>query len=307
MKDAEAVNALLDPFMKNRNWEARPVDRGISWSPKPPAEEVFTPRYIELVRLDISRTFDEQFGGYGNPEKSFSPKKAPVNTLRFLLETSLLLGKEDYLEPVELTLQNMIGSGRYYYQGFPEESVSRTWLRMAGENTLFTNMGLLELYLKAFKYTGKDRYMETVYRLQEDTEHFQDIFLRKGFSGAFYSAQRALTPPDEMRGLEEGPMIQSLLTPSVAQAIESYYLLTELTDEKQWKKAAEKATDFLLTEMVQPDGRTLYSLDRDGPGKDTIFSAYPNVADALLETYQQTSEQRYLNMAITVMEAAQLL
>jgi len=58
MKDAEAVNALLDPFMKNRNWEARPVDRGISWSPKPPAEEVFTPRYIELVRLDISRTFD---------------------------------------------------------------------------------------------------------------------------------------------------------------------------------------------------------------------------------------------------------
>jgi len=266
--------------------------------------DLFTNDFVRIILRNIAGRYDEPFGGYGDAEKRYSGKRPEVHTLRLLLLAAELWKDRTLLEPLSHTLRRMV-SGSFYQQGFGEVADSRDWNRLRDESTLVTNMALMEIYLRAYEATGENFFMEIVYRTMDDTVDFQDIFLRKGFGGAFYSARRAMVPSDFDRGLSRGPLIQSLITPWSARAIQSYFLMSEATRDPRWQERGLKALDFLGTEMVGSNSRVAYSLDRDAPGVDTIFAAQPALAEALLEALQRTSERRYLEQAERLMQAAQ--
>lgn len=278
--------------------EAKPLEL------KAAKADVFTKDFVRIILRNINSRYDAAFGGYGDAARRYSGKRPEVHTLRLLLLAAELWKDRTLLEPLSQTLRRMV-SGSFYQQGFGEVADSRDWNRLRDESTLVTNMALMEIYLRAYEATGENFFMEIVYRTMDDTVDFQDIFLRKGFGGAFYSARRATVPSDFDRGLSQGPLIQSLVTPWSARAIQSYFLMSEATRDPRWQERGLKALDFLVTEMVGSNSRVAYSLDRDAPGVDTIFAAQPALAEALLEASQRTSERRYLEQAERLMQAAQ--
>jgi uncharacterized protein YyaL (SSP411 family) len=99
-------------------------------------------------------------------------------------------------------------------------------------------------------------------------------------------------------------MVQTLIMPWDCQAIRAYYLLTGMTQEPKWARLADKALDFMRTEMVHASGRAAYSLDRTGPGEDTLFAAHPALALTLLEAFQRTSNRELLDQAAALMKTA---
>lgn len=274
------------------------------WKAKEAKADPFGEDYARIILRNLALRHDDRFGGYGDPSSGYSPKRPHPEALRLLLTASQLLKDSALVTPLDRTLKGMAG-GSFYQQGFGEVSDTRDWNRLRDEKTLGTNMALLDLYLRTFKATRDNRFMELAYQILEDTAGFQDMFLRKGFSGAFYSAQRAMVPRDVERGLKEGPMIQSLITPWVCQAIESYLLAAEVTGESRWQKLGERALEFLLTEMIHSNGRVAYSLDRQALGDDHLFAAHSALAGTLVEAFQRTSDRRYLEQAESLMRLAE--
>lgn len=263
---------------------------------------VFGDDYVRSILKAIDSRYDPEEGGFGDPDKFYQPKTPGVDNLRLHLLAAQLWREPALLIPVSVTLEKMFRGRNFYQEGFGEIAEYRNWVRSNTEKTLGTNMALLDLYLRTHRETGENRFMEPAYRIMEDTERFQDMFLRRGFGGSFYSAQRALVRPDYERGLTEGPMVQSLIMPWDCQAIRAYYLLTEVTREPKWARLAGKALDFMLTEMIHSNGRAAYSLDRTGPGEDTLFAAHPALALTLLEAFQRTANRELLDRAAALMK-----
>jgi len=276
------------------------------WKAKAAKADVFSDNFVRIILEHISARYDEVHGGYGDPARYYQPKRAEVETLGLLLTGAKLLDDPRLLEPLSPTLNNMFG-GSFYRGGFGEEAEMRSWNRFRNEKTLKTNMGLLEIYLRAFQQLGDNRFMEAAYQTLDDTERFQDMFLKKGFSGAFYSAERSLMPPDLQRGMDEGAMVQSLITPWACQGVRSYLLAAEWTNDRRWRKLALKALDFLRTEMVHPGGGLAYSLDRTAVGSDTLFAAYPALASTLVEAFERTTDRGELEEAGRLMQEARAL
>ncbi len=280
-------------------------------SPAPEAEplhtaemNVFGDDYVRSILKAIDSRYDPEEGGFGDPNKFYQPKTPGVDPLRLHLLAAQLWKDPALLSPVSVTLEKMFRGRNFYQEGFGEVAEYRNWVRSNTEKTLGTNMALLELYLRMHRETGENRFMEPAYRIMEDTVRFQDMFLRRGFGGSFYSAQRALVRTDYERGLAEGPMVQSLIMPWDCQAIRAYYLLTGMTQEPKWARLAGKALDFMRTEMVHASGRAAYSLDRTGPGEDTLFAAHPALALTLLEAFQRTANRELLDQAAALMKTA---
>jgi uncharacterized protein YyaL (SSP411 family) len=267
-------------------------------------KNVFGDDYVRSILKAIDSRYDPEEGGFGDPEKFYQPKTPGVGHLRLHLLAAQLWRDPALLIPVSVTLEKMFRGRNFYQEGFGEVAEYRNWVRSNTEKTLGTNMALLELYLRMHRETGENRFMEPAYRIMEDTVRFQDMFLRRGFGGSFYSAQRALVRTDYERGLAEGPMVQSLIMPWDCQAIRSYYLLSGVTQEPKWARLAGKALDFMRTEMVHANGRAAYSLDRTGPGEDTIFAAHPALALTLLEAFQRTSNRELLDQAAALRKTA---
>ena len=175
-----------------------------SWIPAKAKSDVFHADFVAKIIKQSMTRYDPEYGGFGDADKFYQPKRSEPETLKLYLSASQIWDNPSLLTPVAHTLQK-IRSGNFYQEGFGEEAEYRTWTRSNTEKTLITNMELLEIYLLLHRETQDNRFMEPVYKLMDEGNYFQDIFLRKGFSGAFYSAQRALVEGDYERGLEEGP------------------------------------------------------------------------------------------------------
>jgi uncharacterized protein YyaL (SSP411 family) len=124
-------------------------------SERRPSSEPLTTELLTRAVSNLRAQFDLVHGGFGG-----APKFPPASTLEFLLRT----GREDALEMVVKTLDEMSAGGMYDLVGggFHRYSVDEAWLVPHFEKMLYDNALLASTYLHAWVVTGEGRYRRVV-------------------------------------------------------------------------------------------------------------------------------------------------
>lgn len=150
-------------------------------------------KLVDLAAEVLEATFDQIYGGFGNPDKSFRGPKFPTPPS---LELLWQLGdrKPELRLMANKTLTAMARGGIYDQVGggFHRYTVERTWTVPHFEKMLYDNAQLVELYAKAFAETKDPLYRRVV---EETLE-----FVRRDMTspdGAFYSALDADSDGEE--------------------------------------------------------------------------------------------------------------
>ena len=138
---------------------------------------------IEKAYKQLERSFDPEYGGFGN-----APKFPTPHNLLFLLRYWYAAKEEKALEMVEKTLDSMYKGGIYDHIGFGfcRYSTDRKWLVPHFEKMLYDNALLSMVYAEAFQATKKDQYKNAAVEIYKYIE--RDM---TSPGGAFYSAEDA--------------------------------------------------------------------------------------------------------------------
>ena len=109
----------------------------------------------------FARTFDRQWGGFGQ-----APKFPAAHNLLFLLRYARLTGDRQAGEMAELTLERMYRGGLFDHVGggFSRYSTDRQWLVPHFEKMLYDNALLALAYTEAWQQTRRDYCREVVRR-----------------------------------------------------------------------------------------------------------------------------------------------
>ena len=141
-------------------------------------EEILGTAYQQL-----SRRFDEEYGGFGS-----APKFPTPHNHLFLLRYWQRSGDENALRMVEKTLQAMRLGGIYDHVGFGfhRYSTDANWLVPHFEKMLYDQALLAMAYTEAYQATGKGEYEQTAREIF--TYVLRDMTAPEG---GFYSAEDA--------------------------------------------------------------------------------------------------------------------
>lgn len=184
---------------------------------------------IEDAVCDFKRSFDEQFGGFGD-----APKFPMPHNLLFLMRYYEKSRDEAALRMAEKTLFYMHCGGIFDHigGGFSRYSTDRYFLVPHFEKMLYDNALLILAYCKAYEITKKELYRDTA-------EHTAAFVLRemRAPEGGFYSAQDA-----DSEGIEG-----------------KYYLFepSELVQLLGKKEGAEFNQYFDITERGNFEGKSI--------------------------------------------------
>jgi len=286
-----------------------------------PSREPLAPSLLADAARGLRRSFDPEWGGFGN-----APKFPPASALEFLL-------RREELELVTKTLDSMALGGMYDLVGggFHRYSVDREWLIPHFEKMLYDNALLVPAYLHAWLVTDEGRYRNVV----EETCGYLLRELRLP-DGGFASAQDADT--DGVEGLtytwtEEDDVPSRLLQPfehgrsvlrgELDEATRARLLAERelrpqpLRDDKvvaSWNgltvaalaeagrrldradlvDAARACAEFLLGPLSTGDGR-LFRTWRQGQARSAgVLDDYADAAHGLYELHVATGELRWL-------------
>ncbi|MFL5917310.1 MAG: thioredoxin domain-containing protein [Gaiellaceae bacterium] len=301
--------------------DAGTITQQLRRAAEPSREPLTSSLLVDAVR-GLRRTFDDEWGGFGN-----APKFPPASALEFLL-------RRDERELVTKTLDSMALGGMYDLVGggFHRYSVDREWLIPHFEKMLYDNALLVPAYLHGWVVTGNDRYRAIV---EETTEYMlRELRLPEG---GFASAQDADT--DGVEGLtytwaEDDDVPRELLRPfehgryvlrGDLDADTQARLLAErdlrpkpLRDDKavaSWNglavaalaeagrrldrgdlvAAARACAEFLLGPLSGDNGR-LFRTWRAGEARHAgVLDDYADVANGLYELHVATGDLRWLD------------
>ena len=138
---------------------------------------------------EISSTFDNANGGYGN-----APKFPSAHRLLFLLRYSQLHGDSELLKQIEFTLEKMTAGGicDQLGGGFHRYSTDEKWLLPHFEKMLYDQAMLAIAYTEAYQATGREDFAATA-------KDILNYVIRDMPSpeGAFYSAEDADSEGEE--------------------------------------------------------------------------------------------------------------
>jgi uncharacterized protein YyaL (SSP411 family) len=301
--------------------DAGTITQQLRRAAEPSREPLTSSLLVDAVR-GLRRTFDHEWGGFGN-----APKFPPASALEFLL-------RRDERELVTKTLDSMALGGMYDLVGggFHRYSVDREWLIPHFEKMLYDNALLVPAYLHGWVVSGNDRYRAIV---EETTEYMlRELRLPEG---GFASAQDADT--DGVEGLtytwaEDDDVPRELLRPfehgryvlrGDLDADTRARLLAErdlrpkpLRDDKavaSWNglavaalaeagrrldrgdlvAAARACAEFLLAPLSGDNGR-LFRTWRAGEARHAgVLDDYADVANGLYELHVATGDLRWLD------------
>jgi uncharacterized protein len=299
-----------------------------------PSNDPLTTELLSGAVSALAAQFDPAYGGFGR-----APKFPPASNLEFLLRT----GREDALELVQKTLDEMAAGGMYDLVGggFHRYSVDARWLVPHFEKMLYDNALLASAYLHAWVVAGEERYRRVV----EETLDYMVRELRLP-EGGFASAQDADTAgvegltytwtPEEiedeslLQPFEEGRFIlrgelsndlreRLLATRSAREqplrddkvvtawnglALAAFAEASWRLDRPDYRDVAVDLARFLREEMTGDHG-VLYRTYRDGEAKiPGYLEDYADVANGLVELHWATGELGWLEEARLVAAGA---
>lgn len=178
-----------------------------------------TPSVIEQAVTLFSKTFDEEFGGFG-----LAPKFPSPHNLLFLMYYSKLHHDKKALDMVKTTLNQMRRGGLFDQIGFgfSRYSTDRLFLVPHFEKMLYDNALLILAYSAAYALTNDPLYLDTAQKTA-----FYLIREMKSPEGAFFSAQDADSSGIEGKYyLFRYDEITNLLGERTGKAFNRYYSIT---------------------------------------------------------------------------------
>ncbi|MBE2223829.1 MAG: thioredoxin domain-containing protein, partial [Anaerolineae bacterium] len=272
---------------------------------------------FESAIAGLTRTFDEDRGGFGN-----APKFPPSMTLEFLLRTGSRLDDADAGHMVEHTLKMMATGGMYDQLGggFARYATDRNWLVPHFEKMLYDNALLARVYLHAYQITGDLFYrrvaVETLDFLLREMRHE---------AGGFYSSYDADSEGEEGKFYVWQPAeIREILR----EDAEPFMLYYDVTERGNWEgksilnvpRAPEEVAELLNMEVDELKTRLaasqqkLYAVrsQRVWPGlDDKVLTAWNGLALAAfaeaarilprpdyIQAAQQNAEFLYENLRL---------
>jgi uncharacterized protein YyaL (SSP411 family) len=148
-----------------------------------PPEGTFSGEAVHVAFMELSNTFDEEYGGFG-----IAPKFPSPHIIIFLLKYWAFSGNTEARRMAEKTLDGMImGSlGDHVAGGFHRYSVTRDWRIPHFEKMLYDQAMMLYAYTEGWRVTGKEVYK----RVAEDTAAYLFTSMRSD-DGGFFSAEDA--------------------------------------------------------------------------------------------------------------------
>lgn len=225
---------------------------------------------VEEGVAQFSRSFDRQWGGFGQPPKFPTP-----HNLLFLLRYAHLTGDRRAREMAEETLEHMYRGGLFDHVGggFSRYSTDRQWLVPHFEKMLYDNALLALAYTEAYQLTRRDYEREVVRRtLDYVLDRLTDP------SGGFYCGQDAdsdgvegkyyVFSPEEMETLRRRiseyrqgrtrlHLDDKVLTSWNGLMIAALARAGLVLDEPRYLEASERAAAFIGKHLKDGRGRLL--------------------------------------------------
>ena len=233
--------------------------------------------------------FDNSFGGFGG-----APKFPIAQQIFFLLRYWYLYRDEYALYMVEKTLDN-IQNGEIYDKangGFFRYATTVSWNSPHYEKMLYTNSLMAMAYLEAYEVIQKPLYKDVV----NETLMYMKKRL-KSVEGGFYSAEDS----EQIKG--QLPFIDEKISSGWnGLAIAAFAMAGKVLEDPSYIKIAKDAAQFVLDHLYKGDG-TLTSYYIKGNSFGTAYSTdYSFLTWGLIELYQATYENIYLDGAVKLNE-----
>lgn len=224
---------------------------------------------LQAARQNLARSFDREFGGFGNAPKFPHPENLDRLLRHWRASANEAEPDIDALFMVSLTLTRMAEGGIYDQLGggFCRYSVDRYWQIPHFEKMLYDNGPLLAIYAQAFLATG-DRLYE---RIGNETADWM-ISDMQSAEGGFYSTRDADSEGEEgIYYVWTRDQVRELLDDdSYRLFAEHFGLNAEANFEGKWHLSVRKPADDTAQEKIDAARRILLSArgQRVAPGRD---------------------------------------
>jgi hypothetical protein len=242
--------------------------------------------------------FDKVNGGFGS-----EPKFPQVDSLELALAEYQRSGADQLRTVVEKTLHNMASGGMYdpVEGGFFRYSTTRDWSIPHYEKMAEDNARLLTLYVHAYQVFGDEFYKNTAASVARYV--LQNLTDERGF---FYSSQDAdeeyYTLSAAERAKRKAPYIDKTpYTDYNAMLISALLHAGVALDDRAPTDAALKAVDAIWDRHYL-SGRGMAHAKGAGGEVSGLLADQIWMAQALLDAHEFTTEPRYLQRAVELME-----
>ncbi len=253
---------------------------------------------VAQVVSDLVAGFDEQYGGFGK-----APKFPQTEALELALAEYRLSGDDRLRRVVEETLQGMASGGMYDHVegGCFRYSTTRDWSVPHYEKMAEDNANLLALYLHAFQVFGEEAYKETASGI---VRYLLDTLTDE--RGYFYSSQDADEEYYKLSAAERAehkpPYIdKTLYTNYNGMLVSSLLQAGVVLDWRAPTEAALKAVDSVWDRNYTA-GRGTAHTTSGGADVAGLLADQVWMVRALLDAHEATSEPRYLQRAVELMD-----
>lgn len=238
----------------------------------------------------LTDKFDERHGGWGDDAKFPLPR-----TVEFALKREREQALST-LQAVRLDLFDDYGGGFFRYAS------TRDWSDPHYEKLLDANAALVRAYANAYLYTGRDDYRDPA---RETIEYLTTtLWTGEAFAGSqdvgagedYYGRS-----PSERESAEPPSVDPTAFADGNALAVDALLTYVAYTDDGEARRYAERALDYLTTELVD-DGAVAHY---DGDDAETgLLTDQARVLGALTRAAQVLGDDGRLDAATAVADHA---
>jgi uncharacterized protein YyaL (SSP411 family) len=269
---------------------------------RPEAVGKLTPNLVDTVVQKVVAAFDREHGGFGG-----APKFHHADVLEFVLAMAHRSGDETLATVVHKSLEAMAQGGLYDHVegGFFRYATTADWSVPHYEKMAGDQGRMLTLYLRGYKATGRQAYLDTA----RDLVGYIDQVLWDRTQGFFYSSQAAdpeyYTLGAEERQKQEAPYVDRTAYTERNAAIASAYLLASaVLDDPRYADLAIRALEYIWLKSYQ-EGQGVHHYFDTQPHLPGLLADQVSMADTWLDAYEHFGREVYLQRAETLMRFAE--
>ena len=210
----------------------------------PPAGEL-RPRIEEHMVEQLLGSFDEDFGGWG------ADVKFP---LARTIEFALVRARDQATRTLEAIQTHLLDT---YDGGFYRYATGRDWSNPRREKLLDENGALVRAFAHGYRYTGTEAYRDTAMRTVEYLT--TDLWTGDAFAGSQAGDDDYYQASATDREDADAPHVDTtVFADRNGLAIDGLLWAHAYTDDERAKHKAERAREFVCTELVDKDGAVIH-------------------------------------------------
>ncbi|MFC6757299.1 MULTISPECIES: DUF255 domain-containing protein [Haloarcula] len=210
----------------------------------PPAGEL-RPRIEEHMVEQLLGAFDEEYGGWG------SDVKFP---LARTIEFALVRARDQATRTLEAVQTHLLDT---YDGGFYRYATGRDWSNPRREKLLDENAALVRAFAHGYRYTGTEAYRDTAMRTVAYLT--TELWTGDAFAGSqagdddYYQAG-----PTDREDAEPPHVDTTVFADRNGLAIDGLLWAHAYTDDERARRYAERARDYVTTQLVDEDGAVIH-------------------------------------------------